>query len=106
MDTDVGYMEARRLLDKDYGDPYKLSMVYIQKIQEWSTLKAGDNSVLKQFALFLKKCSTEMKGISYLSVRNHPPNMLYCGTKVASLFAEQMSFSYEQDAALAEGHWV
>ncbi len=76
MDPDLGYVEARRLLDKEYGDPYKLSMVYIQKIQEWPTLKAGDNSGLKQFALFLKKCSTSMKGISYLSVLNHPPNML------------------------------
>jgi transposase InsO family protein len=71
-----GYMEARRLLQKEYGDPYKMGMVYLKKVQEWPNIKAGDSEGLKKFSMFLCKCQTAQKTIDYLNMLNFPPNML------------------------------
>jgi hypothetical protein len=75
MNTDEGYLEARRLLEKEYGDPYKVSMVYLNRVLEWPVIKQDDNIGLRQFSLFLTKCHNAMKCMSYLNVLNHPPNM-------------------------------
>ena len=76
MPAEEGYAEARRLLDKEYGDPYKLSTVYINKIQGWPEMKADESVNLKKFAMFLVKCKVTMKSVSYMSVLNHPPHMI------------------------------
>lgn len=39
MDPDAGYIEARRLLQKEYGDPYKISTAYLNKILHWDPIK-------------------------------------------------------------------
>ncbi len=70
-----GYYEAKRLLDREYGDPYKVSTAYVNKVLGWSTLKYDDATGLKQLFFFLKKCNQAMKSLSYLTVLNHPSNM-------------------------------
>ena len=70
-----GYYEAKGLLDREYGDPYKVSTAYINKVLGWSTLKYDDATGLKQLSFFLKKCNQAMKSLSYLTVLNHPSNM-------------------------------
>jgi len=32
LEPDEGYLEARRLLEKEYGDPYKVSSEYMRKL--------------------------------------------------------------------------
>ena len=75
MDSDEGYIEARRLLNKEYGDPYKISMAYVQKILNWTPIKFDEGKVLKSLSFFLIKCKIAMKSISHMSVLNHAPNM-------------------------------
>ena len=33
-----GYKEARKQLEKGYGDPFKVSMAYVNKVLKWSHL--------------------------------------------------------------------
>ena len=75
IEPDEGYKEARRLLQKEYGDPYKVSTAYMKRLTEWPTLKYDDGPALKSFYIFLSKCNCAMKTISHLAVLNHPPNM-------------------------------
>lgn len=75
MDPDEGYSEASRLLKKEYGDPYKISMAYTQKILNWSPIKSDEGKALKTFSLLLIKCKTAVKSIDYLCVLDHVPNM-------------------------------
>ncbi|XP_013403245.1 uncharacterized protein LOC106168647 [Lingula anatina] len=75
-DPETGYQEARRLLDKEYGDPYKTALVYINKVNAWPVIKQDDCIGLKKLSLFLTKCCNAMKCLSYLNVLDHPPNML------------------------------
>ena len=75
MDPEEGYSEARQLLQKEYGDPYKISTVYINKILRWAPIKLEDNQGLKRLSIFLTKCKIAMKNISCMCVLNHAPNM-------------------------------
>ena len=74
MEPDEGYLEARRLLEKEYGDPYKVSSAYMRKLNGWP-IKYDDGPALKSVSIFLGKCNSAMRRISHLAVLNHPPNM-------------------------------
>ena len=82
-----GYHEARKLLEKEYGDPFKISTAYINKVLTWPIIKQEDSLGLKRLALFLVKCESAMSSIFHMSVLNHAPNMqaiVHC-TKTAIL---------------------
>ena len=72
---DEGYPEARRLLEKEYGDAYKVSTAYMQKLLSWPVLKYDDGPALKRFSIFLTKCHKAMKTIAHLAVLDHAPNL-------------------------------
>ena len=42
MDSEKGYTEARQLLQREYGDPYKISTAYVNKILRWAPIKSDD----------------------------------------------------------------
>ena len=75
IEPDEGYVEARKLLEKEYGDPYKISHAFMQKLSTWPIIKYEDGPCLKRFSFFLIKCKNAMKTISHMAALNHPPNM-------------------------------
>ncbi|CAB4026752.1 Hypothetical predicted protein, partial [Paramuricea clavata] len=75
MDPDIGYAEARRLIDEKYGDPYNISNAFIKKMTEWPMLKPGDDDGLNRFSTFLTQCFSAMKSLSYLTILDHPHNL-------------------------------
>ena len=81
--SDEGYIEARRLLNKEYRDPYKISMAYVQKILDWTPIKFDESKVLKSLSFFLIKCKIAIKSISHMSVLNHTPNMQVVVSKLS-----------------------
>lgn len=70
-----GYKEAQRMLEKDYGDPYKASTTYMQKLSSWPNLRYDDSPALKRLSIFVNTCNNAMKTIQHLAVLNHPTNM-------------------------------
>ena len=42
VDSSEGYKEAKRLLEKEYGDPFKISMAYVDKALSWSPIQWDD----------------------------------------------------------------
>lgn len=75
MDPAEGYKEARRLLEKEYGDPFKVSMAYVNKALKWSPIQPDDAPALKRFSLFLVKCKNAMVSVSHMNQLNHSTNM-------------------------------
>jgi hypothetical protein len=75
LEPEQGYSEARRLLQDEYGDSYKISTAYISKVLNWTVIKYDDEVGLKRFPIFLKKIKNAMSAISDMSVLNHPTNM-------------------------------
>ena len=76
LDPDIAYSEACKLLDREYGDSYKISVAYLSKLNDWPIVKVDDNVGLKKLSIYLNKCCQAMRGISELNVLNHPPNMV------------------------------
>ena len=74
IEPDEGYTEARKLLQKEYGDPYKVSNAFMQNAS-WPVIKYDDGPALKRFSFFLTKCNNSMKNIAHMTVLNRPPNM-------------------------------
>jgi hypothetical protein len=75
MDPKLGYLEARSILQKEYGDLYKVSSAYIDKVMSWSTIKQDDTTSLKTFAILLVRCLKAMPSISSMTILNHLPNL-------------------------------
>lgn len=75
IDSEQGYLEARKLLHREYGDPFKVATAYIKKATNWPTIKPNDGHGLKQLSYFLTKCVNAMQGIEHMCVLNHAPNM-------------------------------
>ena len=84
MDPSEGYKEARKLLEKEYGDPFKVSMAYVNKVLKWSPIQTEDAPALKRFSLFLVKCKNAMMSVSHMNELNHPTNMQTIGKKLPS----------------------
>ncbi|XP_066955790.1 uncharacterized protein [Macrobrachium rosenbergii] len=75
MDASEGYIEAKRLLDKVYGDPYKVSMAYIDKLSKWPQVRGDSSESLHEYALYLVKCNHTMQSLSNMQVLNDSPNL-------------------------------
>ncbi|XP_068205273.1 uncharacterized protein [Palaemon carinicauda] len=75
MNASEGYIEAKRLLDKVYGDPYKVSMAYIDKIIKWPQVRGDNCESLQEYALYLVKCNHTMQTLSNMQVFNDSPNL-------------------------------
>ncbi|XP_068242354.1 uncharacterized protein [Palaemon carinicauda] len=75
LNASEGYIEAKRLLDKVYGDPYKVSMAYIHKLTEWPQMRGDNSESLQEYALYLVKCNHAMQSLSDMQVLNDSPNL-------------------------------
>ena len=70
------YDEARRVLDKSYGNAYTLSMSYINELNEWSAVKADSPMALRKYSAFLDRCLCAMRGTNHEYLLNHPTTLL------------------------------
>ena len=42
MSQPEGYLMAKDLLEKEYGDPHKVTAAYMDELRSWKILKAGN----------------------------------------------------------------
>ena len=75
LDRNSGFMEAKKLLNERYGDPYRVSNAYIKKINEWPYIRSGDELALNRLSIFLGQCRSAMSTLTFLSILNHPHNL-------------------------------
>ena len=70
------YDEARKILDRAYGNPYKLSMHYVNELNEWPVIKPDDPIGLRKFAAFIERCLCAMRGTEHVYLLDHPTTLL------------------------------
>ena len=73
-DPEKGYTKAMSLLEKRYGNKFRIQETIIKKVQEWPELKANDVKALEGFSLFLNEAANTM-GDPITSELNHATNM-------------------------------
>ena len=75
IDPAKGYAEARKALERKYGDDYKISKAYVETLLTWPAIRVTDISGLEDFSIKLRSCLNAMEDISALTEVNHPKNM-------------------------------
>ena len=65
------YDKAIALLDKEYGNRYKISCAYMEELRTWPQLKQNDSNAYKKCYRFLLKCLTLQKR-GELDILNSP----------------------------------
>ena len=75
IDPARGYAEARKALDRKYGDDYKISKAYVDALLTWPAIRATDITGLEDFSIKLRHCLNAMEDISALTEVNHPKNL-------------------------------
>ena len=72
---DEGYAEARRLIEKKFGDEFRIASAYESKALNWPPVKSEDGSALSRFSVYLASCKNAMKGSQYSSKFDQPDNI-------------------------------
>ena len=75
MTQSKGYLEAKRLLHKHYGDELRIASAYIDKALTWPQVKSEDGKALSAYAMFLIGCLNTMMDIEYLDKMDNPTNL-------------------------------
>ena len=68
--SDMAYEEAKKTLDKRYGDPFVISNTFRDKLDKWPKIPPRDGTGLRKFSDFLQQCQIAMQTISSLHVLN------------------------------------
>ena len=70
MKSDDSYGQAKALLKKHFGDPFKVANAYIAKLTKWPFVKARDGQRLQGFAIALEQAKNATTGLPYMDDLN------------------------------------
>ena len=66
----TSYKEAKALLKRHFGDPFKIANAYITQLLMWTSIKPNDGGKLQEFAIILEQTKAAMSGMEYMSDLN------------------------------------
>lgn len=69
------YKEAKRLLEKHFGDELIVASAYMEKALRWPSIRAEDGKAMSAYALFLTGCMNTMEDVDYMEEMDNPTNM-------------------------------
>ena len=89
------YNRALELLEKEYGNKFKLSCAFMEQLRTWPTLKQNDAPAFKKFYRFLLKCQTLRKN-GELEVLDSPLSIRQIQLKLPASQQDRWSKIVEQ----------
>ena len=75
MREDVGYLEAKNLLRKRYGQSYRIANAFVEKLAKGPVIKTEDGDALRRFSTLLSSCRNTLKEIEYLNKVENPDTL-------------------------------
>lgn len=75
MPTSRGFKEAKRLLQRHYGDELIIASAYVDKALKWPQIKPDDAKALSTYAMFLVGCRNAMDDVEFMEEMDNPTNM-------------------------------
>ena len=75
MDSEKGYREARKLLTKRYGQPYRIASACFERVTNGPAIKSEDGAALQKFSVLLTSCKNTLTDIGYLSKIENPDSL-------------------------------
>ena len=77
LNTADAYIEARKILDDRFGDPYDIADAYIDKLEKWTQIDPTDCKGLRKYSDFLRQVMVAKQTFTELS-RLDDPRVLRC----------------------------
>ena len=68
--SENSYYEAKSLLKKHFGDPFKIANAYTSKLCNWPSIKPNDGTALHDFAISMEQAKCAMKGMPHMNDLN------------------------------------
>lgn len=81
-DAYAGYLKARAALDKEYGDEFRISNSYLEKISNWPNIPQEDSEKLNDFAILLFDCNNYLENMSISNQLQNPKVILSIVSKL------------------------
>ncbi|XP_059093458.1 uncharacterized protein LOC131888586 [Tigriopus californicus] len=72
LNSELGYREARELLNQKYGNEFVIANAFLRKLSNWPPIKNDDRDALEEFNVFLLSCRNFMKDGNALVQLNGP----------------------------------
>ena len=72
----VAYRKAKGLLTEEYGNEFRVSNCYIEKLNNWPTIKSEDATALQDLSLFLLDCLHYQDNMTYRNQLQSPKELL------------------------------
>lgn len=66
MSPTQGYQKAKQLLKENFGNKYKISCAYLEKVLSWPQIKSEDSRSLLDYAMFLGSSCNAMEETEYM----------------------------------------
>lgn len=89
MAPERGYAVAKELLQKHFGNQYKIASVYMEKALAWQTIKYEGVKTLQAYSLFLRGCCDVMEELQYMQELDMPVNIRAIVSKLPFRMREQ-----------------
>ena len=89
MPLELAYQEARRRLERRFGDKFLLSQAYIRKLESWSAIRNDDVKRLDEFTTFLIGCSNAMTCSDAIRELDYPSSLRLVVSKLPSYLQER-----------------
>ena len=70
-----GYQEAKKLLQKRFGNVHRIAEAYLSKMRAWPNVKNDDSLGLQELSLFLLECKNTMESLDYTSELHSTANI-------------------------------
>lgn len=93
MAPEHGYVMAKELLQKHFGNQYKIASAYMEKALAWQSIKSEDVKTLQAYSLFLRGCCNVIGGAP-----------VYAGTGYASEYKSHRVQVAIQNEGTVEDH--
>ena len=55
-----GYKNAIKLLEKEFGNEFRIAMAYIEELEKWPNVKSDDGKAMQELSIFLTCIANEM----------------------------------------------
>ena len=68
--SEGSYKEAKGLLKRQFGDPFKIANAHINKLSSWQPIRTNDGSALQNFSIALDQAKSAIKGMSHMDDLN------------------------------------
>jgi hypothetical protein len=71
MSAEDGYFQAKKLLEKKYGNKHKIAEAFVKKAMSWPEVKSDDTSQLGRLSLFLIECRNVLTDLNCINELDH-----------------------------------